>query len=75
MALSPGNLTAAQPLVSGAGGLDIAVTREIAVTLRVAYTHPLTHPTLTTDARSGAPATYSFLGDLFDAGAGVALGF
>lgn len=75
MSLSPGNLTAAQPLVRGAAGVDVAITAEIAVTLRLAYTHPLTHPTLTTDASSGAPATYSFLGDLFDAGAGVALRF
>lgn len=75
MALSPGNLTAVQPLARAAGGLDVAVTPDIAVTLRAAYTHPFTHPTLTTDAASGAPATYSFLGDLFEAGAGVALGF
>jgi len=74
-ALSPGSLTAAQPVARVAGGLDIAITAEIAVTVRLAYTHPFTHPTLTTDASSGAPATYSFLGDLFDAGAGVALGF
>lgn len=75
MALSPGNLTTDQPVARVAGGMDIAITPEIAVTMRLAYTHPFTHPTLTTDASSGAPATYSFLGDLFDAGAGVALGF
>ncbi len=75
MALSPGNLTATQPLVRAAGGLEVAITPEIAVLARVAYTHPFTHPTLTTDATSGATTTYSFLGDLFEAGAGVALGF
>ncbi len=76
MALSPGHLTAAQPLLRAAAGLDIALTREIALTARIALTHPFTHPALTTDAGSGAaPASLSFLGDLFDAGAGVALGF
>jgi hypothetical protein len=68
MALSPGHLTAAQPLVRGAGGLAIAITPEIAVTIRLAYTHLLTHPTVNS-------TTPSFLGDLLDAGAGVALGF
>jgi hypothetical protein len=75
MALSPGYLTAVQPLARAASGVDIALTPDIAVTIRVAYTHPFTRPTLTTDAGSGAPATYSFLGDLLDAGAGVALEF
>lgn len=75
-ALSPGTLAAAQPLGRADAGLDVAITREIAVTVRLAYTHPFTHPTLTTEAASGAPPTsYSFLGDLFDVGAGVALGF
>jgi len=73
--LRPGNLTAAQPVARAAGGLEVALTSDIALTVRVSYTHPFTHPTLNTDASSGAPATYSFLGDLFDAGAGVALGF
>lgn len=76
LAFSPGNLTAAQPLARAGAGIDVAITHEIAVTVRVAYTHVFTHPTLTTDARSTGPGTsYSFLGDLFDAGAGVALGF
>ncbi len=75
-ALSPGSLTAAQPLGRAAAGLDVAITPEVAVTVRAAFTHPFTHPTLTTDDSSGGPpATYSFLGDLFDAGLGVALGF
>lgn len=75
MNLRPGNLTAVQPLARGTAGLDVAITGQIGITVRVAYTHVFTHPTLTTDATSGAPATYSFLGDLFDAGAGVVLGF
>ncbi len=75
MTLRPGNLTAVQPLGRGTAGLDVAITDQIGVTVRLAYTHVFTHPTLTTDANSGAPATYSFLGDLFDAGAGVVLGF
>ncbi|HVY39663.1 MAG TPA: hypothetical protein VHM31_17110 [Polyangia bacterium] len=75
MNLRPGNLTAVQPLARGTAGLDVAVFGQIGITLRVAYTHVFTHPTLTTDVSSGAPATYSFLGDLFDAGAGVVLGF
>ena len=75
MTLRPGSLTAVQPLARGTAGLDVAITGQIGITVRVAYTHVFTHPTLTTDATSGAPATYSFLGDLFDAGAGVVLGF
>jgi hypothetical protein len=75
MALHPGDLTAAQPLVRAAAGLDVAITPEVAVTARLGFTHVFTHPELTTDAQSGAPATYSFLGDLLDVGAGVALGF
>ncbi|HVT10368.1 MAG TPA: hypothetical protein VHO67_23065 [Polyangia bacterium] len=75
MNLRPGNLTAVQPLARGTAGLDVAITGQVGITVRVAYTHVFTHPTLTTDVSSGAPATYSFLGDLFDAGAGVVLGF
>jgi hypothetical protein len=75
MTLRPGNLTAVQPLVRGTAGLDVAITPQIGVAVRAAYSHVFTHPTLTTDASSGAPATYSFLGDLFDVGAGVVLGF
>ena len=75
MTLRPGSLTAVQPLARATAGLDVAITAQIGITVRVAYTHVFTHPTLTTDATSGAPATYSFLGDLFDAGAGVVLGF
>ncbi|MES1165244.1 MAG: hypothetical protein ABUR63_05775 [Verrucomicrobiota bacterium] len=75
MTLRPGNLTAVQPLARATAGLDVALTGQIGITVRFAYTHVFTHPTLTTDATSGAPATYSFLGDLLDAGAGVVLGF
>jgi hypothetical protein len=74
-AYQPGNLTAVQPLVRATGGFDVAITRDIAFTARASYTHPFTRPTFTAMPASGVPATYSFLGDLFQAGAGVALGF
>jgi hypothetical protein len=74
-AYQPGNLTAVQPLARVTGGFDVAITRDIAFTARVSYTHPFTRPTLTTTPVNGAPTTLSFLGDLFQAGAGVALGF
>jgi hypothetical protein len=75
-ALQPGNLTAVQPLARTTGGFDVAITRDISVTARVSYTHLFTRPTFTaTPLNAAAPMPYSFLGDLFEAGAGVALGF
>ena len=71
----PGNQTAVQPLIRTTGGLDVAITRDIAITARVSYTHLFTRPTFTTMPEGGAGATLSILGDLFEAGAGVALGF
>lgn len=74
-ALSPGTLTATQPLARGTAGLTVAITHDIGVVVRASYTHLFNRPTLTTTPSSGPPATISFLGDLFDAGAGVVLGF
>jgi hypothetical protein len=70
-----GDLTAVQPLVRTTAGLDIAITRDIAVTTRVAYSHLFTHPTLTTYPPGEPPVTYSLFGNLLELGAGVALGF
>ncbi|HXJ21390.1 MAG TPA: hypothetical protein VMT03_14255 [Polyangia bacterium] len=72
---TPGKLTAVQPLIRTTAGLDVAVTRNIAIAVRIAYTHLFTRPTLDATPIGGPPAAYSFLGDLFEAGAGVALGF
>lgn len=63
-AYQPGSLSAVQPLVRGALGIDIAIAPRMAIGLRADYTHPLTNPTLAT--RDG---TVSPFGDLFDAGA------
>ena len=57
--------TTIQPLVRTTAGLDIAVTRDIAVAMRVAYAHVFTNQT----------GAYSLASNLLDAGAGVALGF
>lgn len=70
-----GDLTAFQPLVRTTAGLDIAITRDIAVTVRVAYSYLFTRPTLTTTKDGEPPVTSSITGNLLDAGAGVALGF
>ncbi len=74
-ALQPGNMTAVQPLVRATGGFDVAITHDISVTARVSYSHLFTRPTFMTMPTNGVPITLSFLGDLFEAGAGVALGF
>jgi hypothetical protein len=64
-----------QPLVRTTMGLDIAITRDIGVTARVAYTHIFIRPTVTTYAPGEPALTQEIDGDLLDIGAGVALGF
>jgi hypothetical protein len=64
--LRPGSLTAFQPMVRGAVGLDVAIGPHMAIGVRADYTHPFTKPTLTlaNDGRTVSP-----FGALFDAGA------
>ncbi|HVV49830.1 MAG TPA: hypothetical protein VHO06_09240 [Polyangia bacterium] len=66
----PGSFDAVQPLLRGAGGLDVQITHDVIVSVRAGYTLVLTHPTYTP-----ATVSYSFLGDLFDADLGVAFQF
>jgi hypothetical protein len=67
VALQPGALTAVQPLGRAAVGLDVTIAPRTAVGLRADFTHPLTHPTLTTTMGE----TYRPFGDLFDVGLGL----
>ncbi|HEX3905269.1 MAG TPA: hypothetical protein VH853_20750 [Polyangia bacterium] len=76
LSVPTGSLDVAQPLGRGTVGLDVAITRDIGVTVRAAYTLLFTRPTLTTEASATAGAmTYSALGDLFDADLGVVFQF
>jgi hypothetical protein len=71
-----GSLDATQPLLRGAAGLDVAIRRDIGLSLRVAYTLLFTRPTVTTDVNpTTASMTYSPLGDLLDADLGVVMLF
>jgi hypothetical protein len=67
VALQPGALTAVQPLGRAAVGVDVTIAPRTAVGLRADFTHPLTHPTLTTTTGE----TYRPFGDLFDVGLGL----
>jgi hypothetical protein len=62
----PGNTTAVQPLARAAGGLDVRVTNDGAVTLRADYAHPFTRPTFTSETGQ----SYSLFGDLLEVGLG-----
>jgi hypothetical protein len=66
----PGTFDAVQPLGRGTVGLDIGITRAIAVSLRAGYTLVFTHPAYTPGTTS-----YSFLGDSLDVDLGVVLPF
>jgi hypothetical protein len=69
-------VTAAQPLIRGAAGLEVTVVKNIAVVVRGAYTFIITRPTLTVPATPYQDAvTYSPLGNFLDADAGVAFQF
>jgi hypothetical protein len=69
-------LTAAQPLVRGGAGLEVAIVKNIAVVVRGTYTLILTRPTLTLPATPYTDAiTYSPLGNFLDADLGVAFQF
>ena len=71
-----GNLDSTQPLVRGAAGLDVAITPNIGVSLRLAYTLFFSRPTVTTDVTPpAAPMTYSPLGNLLDVDLGVVMLF
>jgi hypothetical protein len=67
----PGSFDAVQPLGRAATGLSVVVYRNIALSLRIAYSHLFTRPVY----RANDAATYSFLGDLFDLGLGVVMPF
>jgi hypothetical protein len=66
----PGSFDAVQPLLRGAAGLDVVLTHDTAIALRAGYSLVFSHPTYTPSTTS-----YSFLGDFFDLGAGVAFQF
>ena len=69
--LRPGTKTAAQPLVRGVVGFELALSPLTALVVRADYTHPFTRPTFVTDDAM----KYSLFGDLFDAGAGLLVHF
>ena len=71
---SPGTFNAVQPLVRVAGGLDVTITHDVGIVARVGFDYLFTRPTFTADAAAGSQS-YSFLGNLFDAGLGVVFFF
>jgi hypothetical protein len=70
LAFRPGSFDAAQFLIRGSGGLDVTITRDVAISLRAGYTHVFTHPIY----MPGTTA-YSFLGDFLDVDLGAVLQF
>ena len=70
-ALQPGRSDAVQPLLRGLVGASVPVSSKLAVVIRADYTHLFTRPTFTTDGG----VTYSILGNLFHAGAGLEVRF
>jgi len=70
----PGTFDAVQPLVRVAGGLDVTLTHDVGIVARVGFDDLFTRPTFTATAPGGVQ-TYSFLGNLFDAGLGVVFFF
>lgn len=66
-ALQPGRADAVQPLLRGLLGASVPISSKLAIVIRADYTRLFTRPTFTTDDG----VTYSMLGDLFHAGAGV----
>ena len=76
LAFRPGSFDAVQPLGRGTVGLDVGVTRAIAISARVAFTILFSRPTVCTVVTPPAtPMTYSFLGDSLDLDLGVVLPF
>jgi hypothetical protein len=69
--LRPGSTSAVQPLARGPLAIELPLPRSMAVVVRGDYTHTFTRPTFTTDGGQ----TYSFLGDVITAGAGLKLRF
>jgi hypothetical protein len=67
LVLRPGNASAVQPLARAAAGVDVKVSGDAAVTLRVDYAHPFTRPTFTTETGQ----SYSLFGDLLEVGLGL----
>lgn len=67
LALRPGSKDAVQPLLRGLVGAGVPVSTAVSIVVRVDYTRLFTRPTFTTNDGT----TYSMLGDLFHAGAGL----
>ena len=70
-ALSPGSMSATQPLARATLGVEIPLSKVTAMTVAGDFTHTFTRPTYT----AGDGQTYSFLGDTLTGGAGLRLRF
>jgi hypothetical protein len=66
----PGSFNSVQPLGRGLAGFEVAVTHDIAISIRAAYSLTFTRPTYTPGTIS-----YSFLGNFFDADLGASFQF